>query len=92
MFHTPGWLRALKLTYGYSPFALTTTASGPLENGLVLCRVRTWASRRLVSLPFSDHCAPLVDRPDDLSEMLEFLKKEMAGGPLAVAAAAFSGR
>jgi CelD/BcsL family acetyltransferase involved in cellulose biosynthesis len=33
-----------------------------------------------VSLPFSDHCDPLVDRPDDLSAMLEFLRGEVEGG------------
>ena len=77
VFHTRGWLEALKRTYGYKPFALTTTDQGPLENGLPVCRVRTWATRRrLVSLPFSDHCDPLVDAPDDLSAMVGFL----AGG------------
>ena len=80
VFHSRGWLEALKRTYGYEPIALTTTAQGPLANGLVLCRVRAWMSRRLVSLPFSDHCDPLVDRPDDLSAMLEFLRGEVEGG------------
>lgn len=80
VFHTSGWLRALKETYGYEPFALTTSGEGPLENGLVLCQVKTWLSRRLVSLPFSDHCDLLVDRPEHLSRMLDFLKKEMAAG------------
>ena len=61
VFHSRGWLEALKRTYGYEPIVLTTTGQGPLANGLVLCRVRTWLSRRLVSLPFSDHCDPLVD-------------------------------
>jgi outer membrane protein TolC len=42
----------------------TTTGDKPLENGLALCEVRTWLSRRLVSLPFSDHCDPLVDSAD----------------------------
>ena len=56
VFHSRGWLEALKRTYGYEPLVLTTTAQGPLENGLAFCRVSTWASRRLVSLPFSDHC------------------------------------
>jgi hypothetical protein len=37
-------------------------------------------SRRLVSLPFSDHCDPLVDAPDDLSEMIEFLRGEVEKG------------
>ena len=33
-----------------------------------------------MSLPFSDHCDPLVDRPDDLSEMLAFLRGEVEKG------------
>jgi hypothetical protein len=80
VFHSRGWLEALKRTFGYEPIVLTTTAQGPLENGLALCRVRAWTTRRLVSLPFSDHCDPLVDRAEDLSDMLEFLKGEMGRG------------
>jgi CelD/BcsL family acetyltransferase involved in cellulose biosynthesis len=78
VFHSRGWLEALTRTFGYEPIVLTTTAQGSLENGLALCRVKTWTSRRLVSLPFSDHCEPLVDRPDDLSLMIGFLAEEMA--------------
>jgi CelD/BcsL family acetyltransferase involved in cellulose biosynthesis len=77
VFHSRGWLEALKRTYGFEPFVLTTTGEGPLENGLAVCRVKSLMSRRLVSLPFSDHCDPLVDRPDDLSEMIEFLRAEV---------------
>jgi hypothetical protein len=73
VFHSRGWLEALKRTYDYEPIVLTTSGQGPLENGLALCRVRSWMSRRIVSLPFSDHCEPLVDRPDDLPAMLAFL-------------------
>jgi len=76
VFHSRGWLEALKRTYGYEPIVLTTSAHGPLENGLALCRVRTWLSRRLVSLPFSDHCDPLIDRPEDLEAVIEFLAGE----------------
>ena len=92
VFHSRGWLEALKRTYGYEPIVLTTTEQGPLENGLALCRVRTWVSRRLVSLPFSDHCDPLVDRPDDLSAMLGFLAERDGEGALAFARAAASSR
>ncbi len=77
MFHSRGWLEALKRTYGYEPIVLTTSAHGPLENGLALCRVKTWLSRRLVSLPFSDHCDPLIDRQEDLEALIEFLAGEM---------------
>ena len=77
IFHTPGWLSALRQTYGYEPFVLSTSDDSRLDNGLVLCRVKGWGSRRLVSLPFSDHCAPLVDKPEDLSAILTFLNAEV---------------
>ena len=77
VFHSREWLEALKRTYGYKPIVVTTTAKGPLENGLALCRVSTWLSRRLVSLPFSDHCDPLIDRQEDLEAVLDFLAGEM---------------
>ena len=77
VFHSRGWLEALKRTYGYEPFVLSTTADGPLANGLVCCRVRTWAARRLVSLPFSDHCEPLVDDPADLAAMVGWFEAEV---------------
>ncbi len=73
VFHSPGWLRALRQTYGYRLFAVTGSQGATLENGLVACRVDAWPSRRLVSLPFSDHCAPLVGQPGDLADMLSLL-------------------
>ena len=76
IFHTPGWLQALRRTYGYVPVAYTTTPPGlKLTNGLVLCRVQSLLTgRRLVSLPFSDHCEALVDSPDDLALLLSSLE------------------
>lgn len=61
VFHTVPWLTALHLTYRYEPVAFTTSPPGTaLENGIVFCRVASWITgRRLVSLPFSDHCEPL---------------------------------
>ena len=82
VFHTSGWLEALRRTYGYEPFAVTTTEPGrELRNGMVLCRVRSWLTgSRLVSLPFSDHCEPLVDEPHELERLLSFLKAEVESG------------
>ncbi|HTR67367.1 MAG TPA: GNAT family N-acetyltransferase [Terriglobales bacterium] len=73
IFHTPGWLQALRRTYGYEPFVLTTTPPGrELANGLPFCRIRSWLTgERLVSLPFADHCQPLFSRSADLYEVLE---------------------
>lgn len=62
-FHQRGWLEALARTYGYRPFVLTSSAPDrPLEDGIVLCRVSSWITgNRLVSVPFADHCEPLLD-------------------------------
>ena len=78
VFHTPEWLTALQRTYGYEPAALTTAAPGEsLSNGLVFCRVKSWLTgRRTTSLPFSDHCEPLVESPDVLERLLEGLKQD----------------
>ena len=66
VFHSRGWLDALRTTYGYEPVAFTTSApTEPLTNALLFCKVRSWLTgSRLVSLPFSDHCEPLVESGD----------------------------
>jgi len=62
-FHTVAWLQALRRTYGYEPFVLTTCTPGSvLTNGVVFCRIHSCLTgSRLVSLPFCDHCEPLVN-------------------------------
>jgi hypothetical protein len=79
VFHTPAWLGALQRSYGYQPIAYTTSPPGaPLGDGVVFCRVESWLTgRRLVSLPFSDHCAPLVDGPVQLAVLGEFLRGQV---------------
>jgi len=47
-------------------------------NGLPLCQISSWLSgRRLVSLPFSDHCAPLVESSEQLTCMLAYLRDKI---------------
>jgi CelD/BcsL family acetyltransferase involved in cellulose biosynthesis len=79
VFHTPNWLEALRRSYGYSSFVLTTSSPGDqLNNGLVCCDVNSWLTgRRLVSLPFSDHCEPLVDDRADLNAIISTLDLEL---------------
>jgi hypothetical protein len=70
-FHTPAWLGALNRTYGYTPTVLTSSPPGhPLADGIVFCRIRSpITGARLVSLPFTDHCAPL-SAPEELLQVL----------------------
>lgn len=78
IFHTPGWLRALQRTYGYKSIVFTTSRPGTeLQNGLPFSLITTWLTdRRLVSLPFSDHCAPLVENPENLTCILSSLQQQ----------------
>ena len=63
VFHTTAWLQALRRTYAYRPVGFTTSPAGtPLDNGVVFCEIHSWLTgHRLASLPFADHCDPLVD-------------------------------
>ncbi len=63
VFHHPAWLRLLREEYGY-PMAVCglAAADGRLVAGLPVARVASrLTGRRLVALPFSDHCVPLVE-------------------------------
>jgi CelD/BcsL family acetyltransferase involved in cellulose biosynthesis len=78
IFHSRQWLEALRRTYDYQPLAITTSAPGePLCNAIVVCRINSWLTgTRLVSLPFSDHCNPLVDNARDLETLIGSLLAE----------------
>jgi hypothetical protein len=76
VFHTVAWLQALRRTYEYEPVVFTTSPpTGELKNGWVFCRINSWLTgRRLVSLPFSDHCEPLCDSAEDVNFMIRYLQ------------------
>lgn len=78
IFHSVGWLKSLRDSYDYKPVAYTTSPEGEeLANGMVFCEVRSaLTGKRLISLPFSDHCAPLTSSPEDLKTLIEGLNHE----------------
>jgi hypothetical protein len=81
VFHTRGWLKSLQSTYGYEPVAYTTSGSDApeLSNAIVFCEIKSLLTgRRLVSLPFSDHCAPLVSSETEFQELLQCVVAERA--------------
>ncbi len=80
VFHTPQWLDAIRRTYGFRPTVFSTaTPEGELDNAIVFCRVKSWLTgNRLVSLPFSDHCEPLVGSPTALAGILTHVGQKLA--------------
>ena len=78
VFHTTGWLEAVRRTYGYKPVVFTTSSpTHELANGMLFCRIRSWLTgRRMVSLPFSDYCEPLCD-PDEFEALIHYLQTSL---------------
>ena len=80
--HTREWLTALQKAYDYRPLVLTMCPPHvPLNSGIVFCEVRSWLTgRRLVSLPFSDHCEPLLNEPAALGALLTHARRAVEAG------------
>jgi hypothetical protein len=82
VFHSEKWLSALHLAYGYKSVVYTTC--GPaveLTSGVVFCKVKSWLTgHRLVSLPFSDHCDPLVESSAEFDDLLLPVRDSVDGG------------
>ena len=82
VFHTREWLEALRRTYGYAPVAFTTSPpTGRLSNSIVFCEIRSWLTgRRIVSLPFADHCQPLIEDPADQDAITAHVRRAVDSG------------
>lgn len=82
LFHRVEWLQALKSCYGYEPRVLSLSPQGePLTNALLFCQVRSpLTGRRVVSVPFSDHCEPLVNGAEELQQLLQGLSERVDRG------------
>lgn len=78
MFHATSWLEALRRTYKYEPIVYTNAPPGQeLNDGIVFCQVKSWLTgRRLVSLPFSDYCEPLLSDPESSKAIFGTLRKD----------------
>ena len=61
VFHTAAWARVLSYTYGYKPHYKILKRNGDIAGVIPMMYVSSWLTgKRIVCLPFSDHCSPLV--------------------------------
>lgn len=70
IFHHPAWSNLLKACYGYQPVTLVILdETGEIASGLPLMQVDSWLTgQRMVSLPFSDFCQPLLSKTTEPTE------------------------
>jgi len=74
-FHLPAWSQAVAGTYGFRPFVFVMEGVGRWAvAGQPVMEVRDLIGRRrLVSLPFTDHCPPLVEEGGNAGEFARSL-------------------
>jgi len=72
-YHDQAWLDLISKLYGYSVISLTTTnSSGQISGFLPLCFMYSrLTGRRLVALPFSDHCPILAEDEASANELID---------------------
>src|SRR5579872_4796034 len=71
--YQPAWHALIAKLYGYKVISLTTTnAEGQITGFLPLCTLSSpLTGRRLVSLPFSDHCPLLAEDEQRANDLIE---------------------
>lgn len=75
-FHHPAWARTIADVYRFRPFiAAIEDTEGTLRAGIPVIEVPAFPrGRRWVSLPFTDHCAPLARDRAALSELVDSVR------------------
>lgn len=75
IFHSKEWCHLLNKTYGYEPYYLHLPSQNSSDFLIPFMEVKSLVTgKRIVSLPFSDYCEPLI-QSDLLPEILICLKK-----------------
>jgi CelD/BcsL family acetyltransferase involved in cellulose biosynthesis len=76
LFHSPPWLRAVSDTYSFDIRAhIAIDAEDVPRGGIAFSMVNDIFGQRVVSLPFSDVCEPLVTTPDVWPNLFARLRK-----------------
>jgi CelD/BcsL family acetyltransferase involved in cellulose biosynthesis len=77
VFHSPDWLQVLTDTYGWEFHAyMILDVRGEPCAGLPFCRIADMLGERIVALPFSDYCDPLVNNADGWRMLIDQLLPE----------------
>lgn len=73
-YHSSAWSRALSESYGYVPFFFSIISHGVLEAAIPCLEVNSMITgRRVVSLPFSDFCEPIVSDLDTYRYLIDYI-------------------
>ena len=79
IYHLSAWKKVIEQTYKYSPlYYVFEDQQGNIRGAMPFFLIRSWLTgARMVSLPFSDTCDPLLDTEADAETMVDCLKREL---------------
>jgi CelD/BcsL family acetyltransferase involved in cellulose biosynthesis len=77
VFHSPSWMQVLTDTYGWevSAYVLLDDRGEP-KAGIPYIRITDMLGDRIVALPFSDYCDPLVNEAESWRSLIDRLVPE----------------
>ena len=71
-FHTSAWSKVIQDSYYYKPYYIITEDNGKYKAVIPLMIINSLLTNsRAVSLPFSDHCEPLISEGTDFKELFK---------------------
>ena len=69
-FHTKEWAKVLSVTYDYKPIYFCILKDNRLVSAIPTMLVKSiFTGKRLVSLPYTDRCEPLINSSEDTDEL-----------------------
>jgi Acetyltransferase (GNAT) domain len=71
LFTSPPWIEAVSQAFDLQILASTQTAGSEIEAAVPFCRVSDFRGDRVVCLPFSDYCDPLVEDGASWADLIE---------------------
>jgi CelD/BcsL family acetyltransferase involved in cellulose biosynthesis len=71
LFSSPLWIETLTRTYGFEILASTFTWPGEIQDAVLFSHVSDLRGERIVCLPFSDYCDPLVQDAEAWQEAIK---------------------
>jgi CelD/BcsL family acetyltransferase involved in cellulose biosynthesis len=75
LFSSPLWIETLFRTYGFQISASAVIEHGKVEDAILFSQISDLRGERIVCLPFSDYCDPLVEDFELWNELIEPILK-----------------
>lgn len=76
IFHLSSWSQVLIKTFQYHPYYIVLEENSKIKAGLPFMLVKSWITgTRLISLPRTSYCDPLIESAEDIKEILRAAQK-----------------